>query len=370
MSNFEQLRKAVQEGMQGDNTGIPLGFPKLNTHISIRHSMGYLVGGYTGSGKTSLVDDAFVLNPLEWLMRNPNSGLDMHIIYCSMERKQLFKLAKWVSRKMFLDYGGEPISINKLMGWVSPDKRINKEDFKIFEAYEEYIHNLTSKITMVEGPQNPMGIKKLVDSYADVNGDKIDSPNGIGKIYVPKNPKKITMIIYDHVGLLKRESRGEGKDRMSYTTKKEIIDLASEDARKFRDFYGFSYLMVSQFNRDISNPIRLKSGDVQPMLEDFKDTGGTQEDADAVIALFDPYRYIRDGNATDTLGYNLNAMRDSQGRKKYRSLHILKNSYGSDDIAIPLAFQPEIGHFKEINKYARDIQEGDYNEIVNNTYFL
>lgn len=372
MGHFDEVRRLVEDGMEGRNMGIPIGFPKLNQHLSIRHSMGYLVGGYTGSGKTSLVDDAFVLNPLEWLMNNQNSGLDLKIFYLSMERKKLFKLAKWISRRMFLDHGGEPITINKLMGWVSPDRRISRTDFNLFSKYEPYIEALMSKITMVEGPQNPMGIKKLIDSYAEANGKKIDDPNNKpnekNKIYIPNNPKEIVLIIYDHIGLLKRESRGEGKDRMNYSTKKEIIDLASEDARKFRDFYGYSYVMISQFNRDISNPMRLKSGDVQPMLEDFKDTGATQEDADAVLALFDPYRYLQ-GKDEDVLGYKVNRIRSEHG-KKYRSLHILKNSYGSDDIAMGLAFQPQIGHFKEMNKFAKDMTDADYESILKNDYFV
>jgi len=58
--SFELLRNEVQAGLDGRNGGIPMGFDRLNKYIGIRKSMYFLVGGLTGSGKTSFIDDAFV----------------------------------------------------------------------------------------------------------------------------------------------------------------------------------------------------------------------------------------------------------------------------------------------------------------------
>lgn len=97
----------------------------------------------------------------------------------------------------------------------------------------------------------------------------------------------------------------------------------------------------------------------------FKDTGATQENADVVLSLFDPFRYKVD----DPSGYILEKLRDSEGRKKYRSLKILKNSYGRDDVRIGLAFQPIVGTFKEM---PRRIEMTDelYSSILDDTFFL
>lgn len=97
----------------------------------------------------------------------------------------------------------------------------------------------------------------------------------------------------------------------------------------------------------------------------FKETGNTQENADIVFSLFDPFRYKVD----DPSGYDLDKLKDADGKKKYRNLKILKNSYGSDDIRIGLAFQPEVGLFKEMKKL-KDIKQQDYDAILNDTYFL
>jgi len=64
---------------------------------------------------------------------------------------------------------------------------------------------------------------------------------------------------------------------------------------------------------------------VEPMIEDFKESSNTAEDADVILSLFDPMRY----KVEDPSGYNLNKLRDQYGAKMYRNLKVLKNSYGA-----------------------------------------
>ncbi len=91
--SFEQLKQEVQQGLDGRNGGIPMGFDRLNRYIGIRKSMYFLVGGLTGSGKTSFIDDAFVLNPFDWYISHSDPKIKLRIIYRSMERTRVYKLA-------------------------------------------------------------------------------------------------------------------------------------------------------------------------------------------------------------------------------------------------------------------------------------
>ncbi len=111
--------------------------------------------------------------------------------------------------------------------------------------------------------------------------------------------------------------------------------------------------------------MRIKNGDVEPQLEDFADSSSTQNDADVVLALFDPMRY----KVADPSGYDLDKLRDSYGAKYFRSLRLIKNSYGEDDIRIGLAFLGQIGMFKELPK-KMNIKDSDYEAVVNKSYFL
>lgn len=352
--SFELLKAEVDKGLSGKNGGIPMGFHRLNRYVGIRKGMYYLVGGLTGSGKTSFIDDAFVLNPVDWALSKQGlaSGVKVKVWYRSMERSRTYKMAKWVSRKIFLDQG-IIIPVSKLLGWT---ETLTKDEHDLFLYYEDYVNQLSEIVTIIDGPENPVGIAKDLKKYALEKGS-IEQLDEYNKIYVPDDPNEITIVVIDHIGLLKLT-----KDQ---PTKKQAIDKMSDELRYARDFYGYSPVVVSQFNRDISNPTRIKNGDVEPQLEDFADSSATQNDADVVMALFDPMRY----KVADPSGYNLDKLVDSYGAKYFRSLRLIKNSYGEDDVRIGLGFLGQIGMFKELPR-KKDITDSDYESIINKSYFL
>ena len=350
--NFEHLKNEVQKGIDGRNGGIPMGFDRLNRYVGIRKSMYYLIGGLTGSGKTSFIDDAFVLNPFDWYINQKDPKIKLRMIYRSMERSGTYKLAKWISRKIFLDQG-IIIPVSKLLGWTG---KMSKDEHDLFLMYEDYIGVMNEVITIIDGPENPVGIAKELKAHAEANGEivQLDKYN---KKYIPNDENEITIVVIDHIGLLKLT-----KDQ---PTKKQAIDKMSDELRYARDFFGYTPVVVSQFNRSISNIVRLKNGDVEPQLEDFSESSSTQNDADVVLALFDPIRY----KVADPSLYNLEKLKDAFGAKYFRSLRLIKNSYGSDDLRIGLGFLGQIGMFKELPKQ-KEITDADYESVTNKSYFL
>jgi replicative DNA helicase len=352
--SFELLNAEVNKGLEGRNKGIPMGFDRLTNYVGIRKGMYYLIGGNTGSGKTSFIDDAFVLNPVDWALSKEGqaSGIKVKVWYRSMERSRAYKMAKWMSRKIFIDQG-ILIPVGKLLGWKEV---MTKDEHDLYLYYKDYINELCEIVTLIDGPENPVGIAKELKTYALQRG-RIEQMDDYNKIYIPDDPNEITLDVIDHIGLLKTTT--------AQPTKKDAIDKMSDELRYARDFYGHSPVVVSQFNRSISNPIRIKNGDVEPQLEDFSDSSSTQNDADVVMALFDPMRY----KVADPSGYNLDKLVDSYGAKYFRSLRVIKNSYGEDDIRIGMGFLGQIGMFKELPR-KKDITDADYEAIINKSYFL
>jgi len=351
--NFNELKGDVDDGRAGKNKGIPMGFDRLNHYIGLRKKMYFLVGGLTGSGKTSLIDDAFVLNPVDWILSDANKrGRKLKIIYRSMERSRTYKLGKWVSRKIFLDTG-RIIPLGKLLGWTG---RLDDDDYKLFLSYKDYVDELSKIVHIIDGTENPIGIATQLKEYAMANG-KINKIDKYRKVYVPDDPNIVTVVVIDHIGLLKATKE--------YPTKKARIDKMSDELRHVRDFYGYSPVVVSQFNREIANINRIRSGDVEPQLEDFKDSSNTQDDADVVLALFDPMRY----KVEDPSGYDLSLLRDEYGAKYFRSLRLIKNSYGEDDIRVGLGFLGQVGLFKELPK-RREMTTDDYEKVVDKSFFI
>jgi len=222
--------------------------------------------------------------------------------------------------------------------------------------YEDYMGQMEDVITIIDGPENAVGIAKELKAHALQNG-KIEQVDEYNKRYFPNNEDEITIVVLDHIGLLKTTT--------VQTTKKQAIDKMSDELRYARDFYGYTPVAVSQFNRDISNPIRIKNGDVEPQLEDFAESSQTQNDADVVLALFDPMRY----KVADPSFYDLNKLKDAQGAKYYRSLRLIKNSYGEDDVRIGLGFMGQIGMFKELPRQ-KDMTDDIYQSVINKSFFL
>lgn len=325
----------------------------------------------SNSGKTTLVDDAFVLNPSTWWLEdNKDKSIDFKILYFSMERSKDYKIARWLSRVIFLREG-KIIPVGIIVGWDRPP---NTDEQYYIDKYTPWINRLFVEIiTMFDGPINPTGIYKAIKDFAEPRGTieevVILDKNGKEfkkKIYKPHNPNEMVFIIVDTINLSKQEKKEDG----FLMNKKEAVDKTSEYLRHARDHYGYSPVAVSQFNREIADPMRLKAGDVQPRLEDFSDTSATQNDAEVVMALFDPNRYHVD----DIYGYKLDKLKEKEGNpmpgsNKYRQLSILKNNYGADAVGVGLAYQPQCGLFMEL-PYPKDMNEEIYNSVLDNSFFL
>lgn len=369
--DMDSFIEKYERGKAGKNKSIPMGFKRLTKHVGLRSQVYYLVGGYTGSAKTTLIDDAFVLNPIYWYIQNrQKSNFELKIIYFSQERSKAYKIARWISRTLFMNEG-IILPIDIILGW---EREPNKEEQEYIDRYLPYISSLFEDIIEIhEGPKKPGAMFRIIKEFAESRGEETEKEftrkNGTKykkKVYIPDNPNELVIIVVDTINLTVPENKEDG----SITNSKETIDKASEYMRMGRDKYGYSPVVVSQFNREIANPMRLKAGDVQPQLEDFSGSAGTQNDAEVIMALFDPMRY----KVSDVYGYDLEKLKEGEkhkfpGSKKYRQLTILKNSYGADDIGIGLALQPQSGLFKEL-PFPSQMTDNLYESVLDNTFFV
>lgn len=359
--HMKDFYESVQAGIEGKNEGIPLSLPRIGRHVNIRKALTFLVGGYTGSAKTSFLDEVFVLSPYEWFLENRHkSPVKIKIIYWSMERRAQFKIARWHTRKIFREQG-IILPMNRILGWIRKEERLTSNEHDLVIMYKDYFDELFSLMTLVDYPQNPTGIRNFFyhkerPGYMDKEGviEELDEYN---RVFVPKDPNVIYLNLYDHIGLA-------GGEKI-LPTKKDVVDKICSDGRHLRDFYGITNVQLSQFNREISNVTRLKDKEVEPRLEDFSNSSESQNDADIILSLFDPMRY----KVACPSGYDLQKLRDSEGRKYYRSLQILKNSYGIEGVRAGMGFQPDTGIFKELKKQS-EMTDRDYEAVTSNQMFL
>jgi len=353
MTEFDLLKKEVDNGIQGRNSGIPMGFRRLNKYIGIRKRIYTVIFGATGSGKSAFCHSAYILHPFDWWYANKNtSNVKLKFILFSMERSKVYTLAKWTSRKIFLDQGVN-IPIAKLLGWW--DTKLTKDEHDLFLMYENYINELTAICDIIEGAQNPTGIYKYVRKYAEANGT-MENINEYDKIYHPRHPNEIVIPIVDHFGLIKMEKG---------MTKKEAIDKTSEYFQWMRDFLGYTPIGVSQINRDLSNPIYQKMDNIEPNIDQIKESGRPAEDADVVVSLFQPSRY----KTNDASYNNVSKFISPEGADCFRSIKILKNTYGESDLRIGMGFHGSTGTFAELPK-PKDMDSFDFETLFTGQFFL
>lgn len=360
-TDTDLLWDEICNGVKGKNSGIPMGFNRLNKYLGLRKSIYTTIGAAAGCGKTSLVDCAYVLNPYDWYIKNKyKTNVQFEVIYFSMERKKTYKLAKWLCMKIWTE---EHIlmTTDELLSWQSTLSPKKQEVAKFY--IDNYFKEMTESgiVKIIDGQQNPTGIYKYMKAHALTKGHEVEL-NEFESRYVPNNDNLITNVVHDHAGKTKNENIGGKYD------KKLSIDKASEYYCWARDYLGYSPIMINQFNRTSYQDIqfsRKEGADPDPTVEYWKDSGNVIEDCDVAISLFNPYKY----SLEEYMGYTINDFTDASGNNKFRGLKIIKNSYGTDNLRIGLGFLGEVSLFKELTK-ASDITQKELNSVINNDFFL
>ena len=309
--------------------------------------------GATGTGKSALVHNAYILQPFDFIRKTKNLNVKMKVILFSMERSKIYILAKWLSREIFLSQG-ILIPLQKLLGWW--DTKLTKDEHDLVLMYRDYICELEQFCDIIEGASNPTGIYKYVKNYATNNG-VFEDKDEFTKIYIPNDENEIVIPIVDHYGLTKTEKT---------MSKKDAIEKLSEYFQIFRDSYGYSPVGVSQINRELGSALNRKINEtLEPTIDHIKESGAPGEASDVVMSLFQPSKY-----KTEDVSYKVEKFIDpNTGGDFFRSLKILKSSFSESDIRCGMAFMGVIGIFAELNK-PKEMQDFDYDSLFNYSFFL
>jgi hypothetical protein len=106
---------------------------------------------------------------------------------------------------------------------------------------------------------------------------------------------------------------------------------------------------------------RQRFKELTPQLEDFKDSGNSQEDCSVAIALFSPKRY----NILRYLDYDLKATKHDV-LDIFRAAFVIKNRGGRDGAALGMRFLGHCGYFEEIPKAEEFEENPEYYTMMSN----
>lgn len=329
----KNLLTNISEGKKGRNIGISTGMPTVDSVIyGIQRKYLYTIGADTSGGKTSFALDIFMYN----LIKNAGDR-PVAILYYSFEMSSDVLFAKLLSRHIYDEFR-EIVTYEDILSLTHP---ISKKHEALVEKSVPWLLELESKITIYDKALSPNGIYATCKEWLKNFGDFIELGEHKEE-YIEKNSEQYKIVIIDHVGLIS----GPG-------SKKEKIDLTVDYLIYFRNKCGITGIFVQQLNRNAKSMDRKTNGYELIQLDDFKDTSGTTDGSEVVIALYYPYRE----KIARCEGYPIQNVL----KKRFRLCQILKNRYGQSDVNKGLGFYGEIGMFKEL---PRPDEIGDYEPYI------
>lgn len=379
--NYKQLLERIQDYAKGRQDFI-YGLDGLDFYskVPIGRGMYILVGGQSGSGKTSFVDTAFILNIFKNRIK---SGEPMPFwIYNSMERHIESKLAKWSA--LMLYWSGTMIDVPILLNLPNKKRDLNNKDIEALEKIAVAMDKLQSRVDFYEAPltakgilDNAMkvayqrgvlltscekGVKKNGVPIAEF-GEEYETHAGVrrkvvhtewGTIrqneskYFPNDEDEVVFMVNDHVGKV------IGSDGFANT--KTSVDDHSQNMALLRDKLKWCPVDISQFNRENQDTTRNRVAELDIKERDFKNTSTGYENADIVLGLINPHKL----GHTRYKKLNVRKLVSPTGENRLRVLKIVKQTYGPDDIQLPLKFLGENGFVEDL---PQELNEYEYDQI-------
>lgn len=332
------LRARIKESIDGQYSGLENGFDRLNEVIfGVQRRCYTLLGGQSGTYKTTLVD-YILFNAMEDAAKK---GIKLNVFYYSFEIDKITKQCNWLSQIILKKYN-KVVPPEKIKGLGGNTLAIDEVHY-LYESID-YVEELFSKINFRFQTTNPTGIYNELWAFGESQGtlqrEAYQYTDAEGKTmnghritsYKPNDPNAYTLVIMDHMALMKKE-RG-------FQTK-ELIDKYSEYCIELKNMFGFSFINIQQFNQGLSSVERskFKGVDLSPQQSDFKDSTNPYQDADVVLGTMCPYKL----DMNTCLGYDIKKLKD-----KMIMLKVIKNRLSRDNVAIGLFANPSAGSFAEL----------------------
>lgn len=325
MTNKERFYDAVDRGRDGKNLGLSMGLPKLESYIDgYLPETSYLIGGMSGTGKSSFAIFTFIYKPLVDYLNGNLPSRDPYWCIFSLEMTPEQVYSKLISLYIYENFG-EQISFKELFS-RGKDCRLSDDRYDLVKACDDFLSVLDTRLIFYEGTLNAEKYKNFVmevlGRFGQFNGDN----------YVQSNPDRIIGVMIDHLSLV-RASAGRSK--------KEEMDLISSYSVQLRNKCRISPIHIMQFNRDAGNQERVKQGLQEPSYNDFKDSGTMVEDSHIVLGLHSPIKH----KLSSYRKYNIKEL-----GQNFIAAVLLKSRFGTSDIIDPMSFYGNISLYKELPK--------------------
>jgi replicative DNA helicase len=355
---FGELIQKIDEGRLGLNTGLSTGIKPLDEGIGgIQKKTYTLIFGAEGAGKSVFTTHAYILSPLmEHFFRQKNDPdylIDLKVYFYSLEVDRVNVLGKMLCWIIYKETGRvfsmKYLFSNRLF-------LIDNTVYDLVMSYKPLIERMLDEVlTIIDKPMTALEInEETMDLARDRGTSKIVTlPDGKRlRKYTPNNPYEHVLIIVDTLTNLTVD------DSIKMNSEKKECDRHSSFCKHvYRNLLHYSIINVTHSNRDISNAMRTKSGEIYPNKNDISISSQPARDADLVIVIFATYEYANPNNNLGKFeGYDITRL-----KHRYRNIGVLKSRDGENMLRISVLFVGECGYFKALPK---TLSKQDYIDIL------
>lgn len=321
----ESFLESVDRGREGKLQGDSIGLPKLEQVIDgVCKGVYYLIGGESGTGKSSLMLYSFVYRPIMAHLNDNNLRISLFSLEMNMDKI----MAKLLSTYIFETYG-KVYTVKQLLsaqkGYILDD-----DGYKIVQECVPWMKIVESKLTIYDKNVSAKSIYSHILKELEELGHFEETDKR--KIYYPNNPDLLHIVITDHIA---RVFPVDGN------TIKQEMDLTSKYLYSLKNRCNITPVVLQQLNRSIQSMDRRKESMVIPLTSDFKDSGSSQEDSEIILAIFSPNK----AKLSTHCGYDIKQLRDN-----YRGIFVLKSRYGEGDVEDHVYYNGAVNMWTELPK--------------------
>ena len=341
----EHVLEPFQEGLERLDKGIPIPMPKLAKFANyIERGQNVMRGGKQTSGKTSLMDYMYLINAfIWWESLDKEDRPPLKIFYFNMRSSTRLKLQKWACLYLKLKYD-IVIDIPTLNNGIGKLYDVSEDKKRAIEIASLFFNNLEDILILSQGP------KTASDIYNSVARNMLDvgTIDNDGKYVLnPENSKQITIVCIDNLDCVIPESDGSSSTTLESTKKR-----MSSYINKFKDMYNITTAAVVP--SVLANPRTFK--DSEPT---YKELGSYSSIADLGFITYNPYN---EGNVR-YLGYDVEDF-IINAKNRMRTVTIVRNSKGVENITVASIFLGECGYFRELPTAEQTSQLDKFKELL------
>lgn len=356
---IEDLKRIKEIRDKGELLCIPYykSFPKLSNFVpGIVKGIMYKVTAGSGVGKTQLTKMLFVIAPLDYLRKNPNSKIKIKIFYFALEESEEEFIDSLICNVLAYKHKRR-IDVMTLKGYR--ENYVDDELMRLIEDCEQDVDFYMEHIEVIDSVSNPTGMYKYCRTFSEKvgkhfwkdvkftktgpDGNTIVTEDKIYEKYEPHDENLHVICITDHVSLVTPEfdiKKGE-----TLSQHQSMAKWSTHYCRgQLTKHWGWTCVTVQQQEQGSERQHYTNTGEsviskTEPTLDGLANNKELQRDDYVVLSLYSPDRF----GFEEYHGYDISLMRDT-----FRVIKILKNRLGIPNKYVPLLFDGATNRFVEL----------------------